>query len=316
MNKSIFCIVFSIFILAEHAQAQTSASQFNTAHSSFFYLLDPGAGDFELFYRNNQNSQANAPSPINPLSPQQKLEVDRTEMGFKGELALPISRDAFLSGGFKYGREDYKFKNVGEFSIDDKEELHTFTFLGGASYFVNDDFLIDSSLDMRISGDFDGGVASDSVDFFGSIYSIFRFNPGAELLFGVRKKDDFESISAYPVVGVRLLSETGKVHFSATLPFELALTYNAHEKVQLSLKAQLSGQEYEIDSLSQELKFFRQDRRLLFGAKFWATKHLSLNLEAGLNLANQIQFELNGRKLIDEELDASNFITFGLGYSL
>lgn len=304
-----FAFVISSLLLCSlwSLPARAEEEAFSKAHGDFFRLMFAEREDLKASYTLQRDvKEKDGPG---------KYDLDR--FLFQGEVALPFQRDTYARIGGAYGARLYDFsfdKQAGS----EKKTLHRAEVSGGMGTFLTDDFLLTGDLSLGAYSDFESSLETDDFKVFGGGLGAFRVNPGAQLLFGVRVSKDFDDTSIFPLVGFRMMSESGKFHVSLTLPLELRLSYNFDPSLQLYGLASLAGEEYRVDSADSKDRFnlFVQDRHLGLGIGWWVLESLKLGLEAGVSIQSQLEFKSEHENAFDGDLDPSGYFIANFGVAL
>ncbi len=278
-------------------------------HKSFLRLLYPNGSNGRLGYQQQQSTDE-VGGPGNFKLKQFFLNTD---------LPMPINRNTFFRLGLDYNMRIYDFEELAGISTSSsKKTLHKCVVKLGLGRFLSDDFLAIGSLDLGMYSDLENVIDTDDYQLNGEVLGIYRINPGAELVGGVRWSEDFETLSMIPIMGLRLLSTSGRLHVSATLPIELSLTYGITPATDVYIGAWLKGERYRIrmGEDKQEFDLQLQERRIGAGVTHWIGKHVSLGLEGGLMLESQFEFKLKNAGQFGDDVDSSLYGQVFLAFAI
>ncbi|MCB0324851.1 MAG: hypothetical protein KDD69_14810 [Bdellovibrionales bacterium] len=287
--------------------ADDAVDGFREAHGRFFHLLSSERTDLELGYR------------FEPSVEEDGGPGEYRLHAFDLELELPyaLDRDFFLRGGFEYGARGYDFEPVASPALAAGSELlHRVELLGGAGYFLSDDFLLTGLVAAGTYTNFVGGFDTAWLDYRAEGFAVYRINPGAQLLLGVSRSQVFDEHTIVPLVGLRLLSATGHLHLSITAPVEARLTYRLNPAFELYAGGWAEGNLYHVEIDDRSLDLHVHDRRLGSGATYWITKNITLGLEAGLLWGSELEFKLAEAGQFDNDLKTAPYVAAGIGFAL
>jgi hypothetical protein len=278
------------------ACAEVSGEEFIAAHGDFFHLSRIDRSDISLDFRQEDGVEEDGGD----------ASFDLSVYEIALELPLPLSLDSFLILGARYNQRDYDFEfsdarilqgsgaasnGVSEI-IPLSESLHTLEFKFGFGHFFTDNVLLRSAVEVgyfsNLEPDFDVG----DLTYQGEAELIWRINPGAQVLIGLRNNEDFDDQNLYPILGLRLLSEDGKFHIHVTLPTDVQVAYRVFTQWEIYLRGQISGDSYRVEIEGKEFDIQTHDQILGAGIRGWLFGHLMLGVEGGIALGSELEFKL------------------------
>jgi hypothetical protein len=283
-------------------------TEFSTQHGDFFHLLLPSHEDIHLRYLYEaDHGEDGGPG-----------KFDLNSFSAAGELPIPLERDTYLRFGGGYSARWYDFKDVpGAATSTDSDTLHAAELSGGAGIFLNDDLLLSGKGTFGAYSDFDGGLDTDDFRLSGEGELVYRINPGAQLLAGLRWSEDFDDTPIFPLLGIRLLSEDGKLHISLTAPVDLRVGYNINPDIEFYADASLQGNEYRMSAGERhDFQVHVQDRRAGLGFRWWLGDTVSLGAEAGLSWTSELKFKTEDAGQFGGDLDPAGYVSADIGIAL
>ncbi len=289
--------------------ARALADDFSDAHGDFFHLLFSQREEIKgqyVFEKGHEEEGGPGKFDLNHFS-------------LDAEVPLSLSKQNYFRLGAGYAARLYDFENVsGARTREGDETLHRAEIVGGFGRFITADTLITAAARLGAFSDFDNGLDGDDFQVNGEGLALFRLNPGAMLLFGVRVSEDFDDIPVLPLIGFRMLSDDGKIHVSLTAPVELKVAYNLDPEVQLYLRGSIIGEEYRVDAGEVEDRFrlHLQDRRLGVGTDIWLTEHFKLGAEAGMSIGSELEFKTEAAGQFSKDLDLAGYFLANIGVAL
>lgn len=280
---------------------------FERRHSSFFRLYSPEYSNLNIGYRftPDQNEKSGSGS------------YDRQDYFAQFDIPVPRSANTFVSSGAGYESKQLDFKSIGGQTISvGKETLYSGSLRGGIGSFLTDDFLLTADGSLGVYSNFEGSLELSDIEIFGQGLMVYRLNPGAQLILGLRRDQTFRYIDIYPVFGIRLLSTEGRLHINLTAPTELQITYSFSPTYEAYVGAWVSGNKFHIKGIgpsNSEVAARLFDSRSGIGGKVWLGRHVYLNLEAGAMLGSELKFKSPELGTFSGKLDNSLYLTGSLG---
>lgn len=304
------CWVFYVlFVGATAAMAQGGDARDSFSHADFFSLLRPDHADITLggLYE-PEHEEKDGPG-----------SYSLKKFSGSGELLAPLGRDLYLRGGLEYAASLYDFDLVsGARTSIGEETLHRAVLNGGIGMFLSENVLVTGVGSLGIYSDFDEGIDLDHAAIYGSGMLVYRVNPGAQLLLGIERSEVFDETPLFPLLGLRLLSEDGKLHFSLTLPLEARIGWHLSSQSELYVRGRISGERYRIAAGPENTEFSVsvRDQRVGLGAQLWFGEHVGVTLEGGLAVGSELEFKVRDAGQFDGELKEAGYLSCELGFAL
>lgn len=308
MNKTILCVLIVgsvLLFFATQVIADDEGSSFPEAHRDFFQLLGPSTTELTVRYLFQPETQdEDGPS-----------EFDLHQFQGTLDFPVPVSSDSYyrFGGEYQLGRYDFTNAGVGNSRLDE-EDLHKIELSFGMGTFLNEEMLITGSLTPGIYSDMNGGLDEDDFKFQGMGMLVYRMNPTAQLLAGIKWSEDFDDYPLFPILGMRLLSENGLVHLNLTLPLEARLGYNFSTNAQAYTGFWISGDEYQV-SFDQDDEFHlqNQERRFGVGVLVWLNDRIQVSIEGGALMGGVFEFKKENPGQFEDEVDPTGYLAGSLG---
>ena len=289
MKRDLILILLVLTFFPISGLAENLGQRFVRERGSFFHLLHPVRSDIQAEYRLERGISVDG----------MEQEYDLDFYSFKFELPKVVSSPrVFLRLGFDYQLRNYTFDTAspapGEFDFDSLEFLHRGLFTAGAGYFFTDNFLLTGRVQPGLLSNLDSGLESEYFDLQGDTYFVWRVNPAAQLLAGIRLSNDFSSGSFYPLLGLRLLSADGRMHLSITAPLEAQVAYDVAESLRVYAKAWMFGEEFHLSNSELAFDTARvEEVRAGIGVEWWIAGYVSLGIEAGLLIDDRFELKVD-----------------------
>lgn len=302
---SLFLMLFILFLIP----LISKADDFSKSHGDFFKLLLNDNSDVRLSYTLEKGQKDKDTS----------AKYDLDYFNLSGELPSALSRDSFTRFGFDYGLRMYQFEGTNNFLGGlDSEELHRIKFSPGYGTFINDNLLLTGIADIGLFSNFKKTPDFDQLKYYANAKLAWRLNPGSLVYLGVEKSDNFDGVTLFPLLGIKLLTEGGEFKINLDLPKQLKLDYNITSKSQLYFLVCVLGEKYRITAGDPEKEFnvFIQDKRVGLGANHWFTNHVGLNFEAGLSIASDLEFETLDTRGYFGEMDTGGYLSAAIKVAL
>lgn len=305
--------LISIFLLfffqASLVEAQSEAGAISARYRDFLKLLYFHKSEIEArfdYIGEQGDSEGSA-------------EFDSRQLDLNLSFPFPLKDDWFIALGGDIGRQDLSFSNSSSFKSD--TELYDLFGQVDLGHFLNNHLFFQGSAGVGIFSDFEADFA-DSLQFKGQAQLVWRLNPGAQLLAGLRYSQDFEDTPLFPLIGIRLQDTEGRLHLSLTFPLEAQVSFHLDGERELFLKASLKGNEYELEpnrvaSLPDTVEVYQREQRLSIGYRQWFGHHFALAFEAGGTPGSMFELQANGtRDFTDGDLDTTWFASLILDVRL
>ncbi len=301
LSLSAVVAMFSSDVLAD------TESTFVGEHKNFFQLLSPDETDFRMGYT------------FQPATKEENGGGEFTLHQFFGdfEVARPIGTDIYLRFGGEYEARLYDFDDVPGAKVDlSSETLHKIVFRGGAGWFISKDLLLTGIARPGIWSDFEGSVKKDDVDLQGDSTLVYRINPGTQLLVGLAYNEVYDDTPLLPYVGIRLLSESGRLSARVTFPLEAEVGYKLDLRAKIYGGYWVKGDEYRASDGEENFDLHVQDRRFGGGFLFWFSERLNARFEGGAAYGGEMHLKLkDAGQFENEDLDPTGYVTAALGAS-
>jgi len=267
-----------------HAQSNglSSLDEFKNSHSDFFHVYFAERTDMRagyLFEKSGQDSTSPA-------------EFDLHNVFADFSILSPLDEDSFFSLGGAIESRRYLFEslNTPTGSIG-SENLYKFAITPGYGLFINESILFWAQASIGHYSDLDQGLLNkDDYQLLGSGQLIFRINPGAQVILGASYTNTYLDQQFLPFVGLRLLSETGKIHISVDFPFHARMGYYITPHVETFGQVVVSGDRYRATIDGDEIDVGVHDQRAGLGFRFWLGTYVSWTFEGGRTLSSEFKF--------------------------
>ena len=303
-------LLFLLLVTPTLLRADTVAKDFDNAHQGFFQLLRPEWSNLQFDY---------VYQPKNEDDGGRDGEFDLHHFMASLDLPVPITESLFYRVGGVYEGRFNKFKNLSPAVLSDSSlNLHKLELDFGLGYFFTSDTMLVGDLRPGVYSDFDGGLSSDAFNLYGDVLLAYRANPGTQLVVGLVRSEDFDDLPVYPIIGIRLLSENGLVHFNLTLPVKTRLAYNMSSRSQLYVGAWIRGDKYSVkagpDKKDTDLQV--QDQRAGLGFHYWITQNTSIAAELGFTFGGQFELKSGVPDPFGEEMKSTGYgrLRFGVAF--
>jgi hypothetical protein len=278
-----FIILFLLqcFLLSE-VHAQGSIHEFNREHGNFFHIYFSERTDVRAGYLYEPSADESA----GPGS----FDLHNAFFDFSSVLAL--SKDSFFSLGGKFESRRYLFSIVDDAKTrTGSENLYAVAFSPGIGIFLTDSILAWGSVTLGNYSDLEGGILDiDDYQLLADARLIYQINPGAQIVLGAAYTNNYLSQRLLPVIGIRLLSESGKLHISIDLPFHGRIGYYFSPYFEGFTQLVVTGDRYQARINGEDLRVGVHDERYGIGGRFWLGSYLSWTVEGGRTLSSQLRF--------------------------
>lgn len=261
---------------------QTRLEEFKNSHSSFFHVYFAERTDMRagyLFEKSGQDSTSPA-------------EFDLHNLFADFSFLSPLNENSFFSLGGAIESRRYLFQslNTPTGSIG-SENLYKFAITPGYGLFINESILFWAQASIGHYSDLDRGLLNrDDYQLLGSAQLIFRINPGAQVILGASYTNTYLDQQFLPFVGLRLLSETGKIHISVDFPFHARMGYYITPHIETFGQVVVSGDRYRATIDGDEIDVGVHDQRAGLGFRFWLGTYISWTFEGGRTLSSDFKF--------------------------
>jgi hypothetical protein len=288
MNRYLL-IIFLSLIFSNNAFSQNNnkkvvknVNDFRNNHSDFFHLYSTERTDLRLGYLREFSAEEDFGTN----------EYDLDNFFAEGLFQASTSKDTFFSFGGNFDVRKYDISNNKfNFSNDSSEQLYKIAFSPGFGTFINDDFLIWGQTQIGNFSDLDDGFFNlDDYLVLGRIELIYRLNPSAQLIFGAAYSNDYLTQNLLPILGLRLMSDTGAFQLAIDAPFRIRVGYYLNPRIEVFSQVVAKGDRYNIRLNGDEFTVGVHDERAGGGIRFWLGNHVSLTFEGGQTLNSQFKF--------------------------
>jgi|GEM_PF-6187040 len=302
------CLACSAFfcglICKNSAEAENLTTSFENEHGSFFSLFMANPTQMSAGYL-YEPSHAEKGGPG---------EFDLDRYFFHSEAPAPISEDLYLRIGADYDRKDYTFTPVSNAGMQlDSETMHAFVLKGGLGFFPSENVLLTGVIKPGIFSDLDGGVDQEDADLYWEGMAVYKLNPGAQIIGGIARDNTFDDASIYPLLGIRLRGEDGRLNISLTFPREFRVGFNFNPSWELYFDSRIEGEQYRVNAGASDFDVRTQDPRLGVGTNYWIGEHLNLLAEVGCNYESTLYYETRNSGQFSGDLDPAYYLMGSLG---
>lgn len=308
LSLFILYFLFAGLVLPQQASADPQGSLLR--YQDFRYLLDPSRTTILLKYLHEpEHEEKNGPGSF-----------DLHNFLVRYDRDIPISDHSYMISGFHYEARQYKFDTVpGEPTGSDSELFHRAELRLGAGHFIGDSFLLEAVGRGGVYSNLSGGLSQDDFKLHGRATAYYRINPGTAFLLGADYGKIFEDTDLIPIVGLRVISESGHLHLNLTVPLEATISYNINPQFTVYGGGWISGDEYSVEMGPNNLEFdvAVRDQRVGAGAQFWLSDNLMFGVEAGASVQSELEFRASSTSQFkDGELDTGPYASVYVGLAL
>jgi len=280
---------------------------FRTQNEDFFRLVSGEEKNIEFRY--DTSSKRRFSGSGNATFSEEKLK-------FAAEVPIPLSKDFFLRVAPLY---EVKFLNFDNLEIDNQtyssEQLHRVELGLGFGHFVNEDSLFTIKLIPGLHSNF-SSIDGNHFQLFSQGFFVYRANENLEFILGTVSSELFDEAALYPVIGLRARALEGRLHIKLTPPIELRLGYDVSNVLQFFGGFWLSGNQHRIETLGESFQIQTQDRRLGVGLVRRLNEKTNFQLDLGVLLKSEFEFELVDTSLDTDNLEESFYAGLTIGYDL
>lgn len=303
---SLIFIISFCFLNTAQADEESKPKLFRDLHGDYFHLLLPDYSDIKVGYGYQPEIEEDGgPGEFN---------LNRFFGGFN--LPLPVTQNTFFTLGVYYELLNYDFKKLTGAPLSPGSEVfHKAEMTGGFGHFFSDDFLFMGSATLGAYSNLENSIDADDFQLHGKGYFVYRINPGAQILAGAAYDEIFDDTPLYPLFGVRMLSNDGKLHLVLTLPTELRVGFRPTPETEYYVGGWISGNEYRFNSDFGDFKMQTRENRLGVGLVQWMGGYLSLTLEAGAMLDNTLKFKQAPSSEFAGDLKPGAYLTAIVGFA-
>ena len=288
-QRYIYLLITLVFLtnisltLAQKAPAKNERNKdFRSSHSDFFHLYFPERTDLRAGYVHEWTAKEQNGAG----------EYSLNNFFMDGMFQASVSKDSFMSFGGGFDMRQYDFQSNPTFRTGTKEEnLYKINFAPGFGTFINDDFLFWAQAKIGNYSDLDAGALNlDDYLVLGSGEFVYRINPGAQVVLGASYSNDYLNQKLLPILGLRLMSDTGAFTLAMDLPFRFRVGYYITPHIEVFGQAVAKGDRYNVRLNGDEFNVGVHDERAGGGIRFWLGSNLSLTFDGGRTLRSQLKF--------------------------
>ena len=304
----LFSVLLGIIFAASPVLASDDAERFVSAHRDFFRLYMPDQTEFKGGYRfEPSREEKDGPN-----------ELDLHDFWANLELPFPLTQDTFITFGAGYEMRQYDFNRRDDSVLElDSETLYKVAAPVGVGHFFSPDLLGYGVVSVGGYSNFEGGIKEDDIQVLGRGIMAYRLNAATQLVGGFAVSQDFEDAQLIPLLGLRLMSSDGRVHFILTAPLELKVSYDLDSDFQLYGGGWLSGNQFRVrDVGGEDFDVQVRDARVGLGLMYWIGDHLSLGVEGGAKVWDEFEFKLEHFDEFEGELDPGAYVQATIGLAL
>lgn len=311
-NCYLFFLIFSFSLLSANLFAASAAADddtFHQAHGSFFHLYNTEKDELGIDYTwVRDQEEKSGPG-----------KYDLQVWNFEGEAPVALGRDTFMLFGGQFGMRLYDFDRVplARTAADD-DTFYKIVGSTGIGMFLSDDLLLVGRGTLGSYSDLDDGIDEDSIVGTGDVRFVYQFNPGAQLLFGARYSQDFDDTPLFPILGLRLLSESGTLRFTVTAPLDAELRYAVTPEGFLYVRGSVVGDQYHISS-GEDVSSFNvsvRDQFIGAGTELWFSRTVKVGAEVGYSVGSELDYKTRNSGQFSGDLDSAPYVRVSLGVSL
>jgi len=230
-----------------------------------------------------------------------------------------VNEDWFAAPGLDFRRIEYSFGNSSTLSSD--TELYDIFPRVDFGHFLSDQLFFLGSVGLGVFSDLDADLV-DSLQFKSSAQLVWRLNPGAQILAGLRLSQDFEDVPIFPFIGLRLQDTEGRLHLSLTFPLEASASLHLDHDSEIFLRAWLEGNEYNLQprtryGVSGDVEVYQREQRVSLGYRRWFGRNFAISLEGGATPGSIFEIKEDNRDDFSQgDLDTAWFASLALDFRL
>lgn len=234
----------------------------------------------------------------------------------RGEFPDAITKNFFLRWGWEYGFRNYVLEQVDNIlTTESSLDVHRLVGRFGAGWFIDRDLLLTGVLRPGLYSDFADSVDLNEGTVYGDGLIAYAINPGTQIIGGLTYDHTFDSEGFYPLLGMRIMSNDGRLHISITAPRDARIGYALSPQTEMFMLGDISGDQYKIEAGSAKSRFnlLQQERRVGLGISYWASKVVNLEAELGMLLSSKFKFRINKSGQFGDEVDHAPYFRMSLG---
>ena len=175
-----------------------------------------------------------------------------------------------------------------------------------------------SMVNPSLASDFEAGLTSDDLSFQTAVIADRHFSEKLSIGLGVAYSTQFGTAVPLPLLMMEW-NNGGRWSFSMTLPSNLELWYQAGQSAKLGLLISGDGDNYYFDPQGYQVE--RPELRYTMmtigpAAKIDLSRHLQLNIEAGIIGLHRFEFYSGDEEVVSNDLEPSHYVRIGLQTNL
>jgi len=220
--------------------------------------------------------------------------VQQQVWGLELDIPVFVSGETFYTWGGGYQSRMYDFSSRDrDASLSGDDNFQKVFLRAGVGHFFSRDLFFSAHIQPGLFSNFGDGLDEDALALYAEGVFVYRLNPGAQLIAGLRFSEDFDDSPLFPLLGVRLQESTGKFHISLTAPLNLTFSYHMDQNSFLYLVGDITGDRYSVSSESLSETFDAQfhQRKVGIGVERWLTGHVTAGLELGATVESELRFK-------------------------
>ncbi len=235
---------------------------------------------------------------------------------FDADLPMMVSTDGYLLTGLRLDARRYQFKNN---PVLNDETLYQTGIKLGFGAFIDDNVLLEMSVEPTLFSDLDGTVHGKDLDF--PARGLFTWRSGDDLFFklGARYNEVYRDANILPLVGVSYMLSP-EFRFDLMLPESAEISWWPDPGLGFLLGVDVQGAQYHVRT-SQALGNQRDDVQVqevltYFGVMARPSDAFSLFGRVGLAVAGDYKLTNGaaGTNFVEGALDTGVFFEVGMGF--
>jgi hypothetical protein len=232
-----------------------------------------------------------------------------------------LSYPLVLSQGRTILLSDLSYQNI-EFDYRKTESildrLHRVSYSLTMMHVLSQQWSLIAMVNPSLASDFEAGLTSDDLSFQAAIIANRHLSKRLSLGLGAAYSTQFGSAVPLPLLMVEW-NNGGKWSFSATLPSDLELWYQASERAKVGMLISGDGDSYFFDPQGYTVE--RPELRytmLTLGAaaSISLLPHVQLHIEAGIIGLHRFEFYSGDEEIVSNDLEPSQYLRAGFQFEL
>lgn len=307
--KKLLLFTFSLIVLPLRTVFADPTTEFNNAHGDFFQLYAPQFRNLEMSYIYQPGTEEDGGAG------EFDLQVYEAEL----KLPFPTGRDTYFSFITGLEARDYDFTALpGALTDSGGDTLYAIPIGAEIGIFPSDNFFFTGSATVGVYSNLNSGLKEDDFQVFGDLIAVYRLNPGALILGGVRVDNTFEDTSLYPLLGFRMRSSSGNLHLSLTVPREFTVIYSATKSFDLFGGLNIRGNKFRARGVgaAEDFNIYARDMRLGGGFTVWLGEHVNFGVEGGMLFESVFEYKVRNPGQFQGDLDTAPYVKGLLSFKL